>query len=340
MRAIRLVFKEKAVCETEDFIVGDKPGPGEILLQTVCSLVSPGTETNMFLGLHSALSNPDNAYVKYPFRPGYSSCCRVLAVGAGVENFREGDLVFNPQPHASHHLQATGSVVKAPPGLDPESVCYAKLMAISMNGVRVAKLALGEAVGVFGQGLVGLLAVVFAKMSGAYPLAAFDLCDRRLGISRALGADVAVNSSRQDPVVAVKDICPQGALDCAIEASGNAALIPVCAKLLGLGGRLILLGSPHRDVTMNFYSEIHGKQISIVGAHEAGAPRIEDHRFPWTMRRNMELALKLAAEGRIPLNQLGAHRVPFTAAQELYDGIGKRTPGMLGCFIQWDVKEN
>ena len=53
------------------------------------------------------------------------------------------------------------------------------------------------------------------------------------------------------------------------------------------------------------------------------------------MRRNMELALRLAADGRIPLDLFTTHRVPYADAQELYTRIGARERGMLGCVIQW-----
>ncbi len=335
MKAKRLLFVAKGKCEVEEFQIGERPGPGELLVENICSMVSPGTEMNLFLGLHSGFSDPSNKWAKYPMEPGYNSCGRVLAAGEGAEGFKPGDMVFGLYPHASHLLKGAGGFVKVPAGLDPESACYAKLMAISMNGARVASPKLGEAVGVFGQGLIGLFALAFAKMSGAYPLIAFDICDERLDISRRMGADASVNPLREAPADAVKRLCFKGELDCAIEASGFSAVIPDCVKLLGLGGRVVLLGSPHKDVSMNFYREVHCKQISVIGAHENGAAKHEEHRFPWTMRRNMELALKLAAEGRISLRGLTTHRASFAEAQSLYERIGAREKGMLGCLIQW-----
>jgi len=339
MDAKRLLFTAKAKCELASFELPQKPGQGELLLETLCSVVSPGTETNLFLGAHSGFDDPENKWTKYPMRPGYGSCCRVLEVGPGVEGFEKGMKVFCIEPHASTLLLPASKVFRAPDGLAPEEACFAKLMAISMNGVRVSAASLGESVGVFGQGLIGLFATAFAKMSGAFPLLAVDMNPKRLELSRLFGADETLNPLDEPCEEALKRLLKGKGLACAIEASGNSALIPECARSLAMGGRLILLGSPHRDISMNFYKEIHCKQISVTGAHEAGAPKTACHQAPWTMPANIELSLALAAKGALPLGSLITHRFKPEEAQEMYSRIGAREQGMLGVVIDWQASK-
>jgi NADPH:quinone reductase-like Zn-dependent oxidoreductase len=70
-----------------------EPGPGEVLIQTSKTLISTGTES-IALG---RLFEPDSHWARwvssYPFFPGYSMIGRVIAVGSGVENVKEGDRV-------------------------------------------------------------------------------------------------------------------------------------------------------------------------------------------------------------------------------------------------------
>ncbi len=337
MKAQRLLITAKGRCELADLELPERAGQGELLLETICSVVSPGTETNLFLGIHSGFDDPDNKWTKYPMRPGYGSCCRVLDVGSGVAGFERGMKVFCIEPHASAMLVQASRVFKVPESLPAEEACFAKLMAISMNGVRVSATGLGEAVGVFGQGLIGLFATAFAKMSGGFPVIAFDVNPRRLELSRAFGADEALNPLEEPCEESLKRLLNGKGLACALEASGNSSLIPECARSLAMGGRLILLGSPHRELTMNFYKEIHCKQISITGAHENCAPKVASHQFPWTMPANIELSIALAAKGALPLKRLATHRFEPSEAERMYTRIGAREPGMLGVLIDWEA---
>ena len=65
----------------EEFKV-EEPGEGELLVKTVCTAISPGTETAFLLGL-------PNTPKKYPIYPGYSNAGIVAEVGSRA-SFREG----------------------------------------------------------------------------------------------------------------------------------------------------------------------------------------------------------------------------------------------------------
>ena len=74
-----------------------------------------------------------------------------------------------------------------------EEAVFFNLGAIALQGVRKARIELGEATLVLGQGLIGLLAVQLSKLSGAIPVIAADLTDSRLERSKSMGADFALN---------------------------------------------------------------------------------------------------------------------------------------------------
>src|SRR5947199_2432056 len=76
------------------------PGRGEILVKTTRTLISTGTE-GIVLGRKFSPGTHWDAWVKYPFRPGYSHVGRVSAVGEDVAEFRIGDRVVTRAPHAS-----------------------------------------------------------------------------------------------------------------------------------------------------------------------------------------------------------------------------------------------
>ena len=74
------------------------PGPGQVLVETRRTLISTGTE---LICLHRRFEPGSHwdAWVKYPFSPGYSSAGVVREVGDGVEGLRPGDRVATRRPH-------------------------------------------------------------------------------------------------------------------------------------------------------------------------------------------------------------------------------------------------
>src|SRR5947209_12786827 len=99
---MRVCWPELGRAELVPFPV-PAPKPGEVLIRTEVTLISPGTERAFFLGL-------PNTDTRFPGYPGYSSVGRVIALGeAGArsgdaEPLGVGDRVATAAGHASHAL--------------------------------------------------------------------------------------------------------------------------------------------------------------------------------------------------------------------------------------------
>ena len=76
--------------------------------------------------------------------------------------------------------------------------------------LHTAKVGLGQSVAVFDAGGVGLSAIGAAAISGADPIIAVDLVDRKLQFAREFGATHGINASNTDPVDAIRAISPGG----------------------------------------------------------------------------------------------------------------------------------
>src|SRR5581483_564968 len=97
MKSTYIVFPEKEKVRVEEETVAP-PEPNEILCAAEKSLISIGTESYCLRGIFDPGTNWE-AWVKYPFRPGYSLAARVVAVGKDVQSIREGDRVAAWVPH-------------------------------------------------------------------------------------------------------------------------------------------------------------------------------------------------------------------------------------------------
>ncbi len=331
----RIVFPAKGQVVVEPFEV-PTPGPGQVLVRTVQTAVSAGTELSMLLG--------DLSNARFPAYPGYSSSGVVEAVGDGVEWPRVGDLVLSMGHHQTHVLldldpdrRGGPEYVEAiPAGVRPEHAAFAILGSVSLHGIRRAQLGIGESVAVFGQGIVGQFLVQLAKASGCFPVIGVDVVPERLQLARSLGADAVVDASREDPVGAIMRETGGRGAEAVFDATRTSRTLPTMMKAAAMGGKVLVVGSVVGQVEIDAFTELQLRELSIVGCFQPAAPTLPHHAFPWTQRRNRQAFLRLLATGGIHLDKLITHTVPYAAAPEIYRMIREGGTGWLGIVFTWD----
>jgi NADPH:quinone reductase-like Zn-dependent oxidoreductase len=85
----RIVFPNRGEVAIEPFELPE-PGPHQVLVRTVRTAISAGTELTRLLG-----ANPRDASQAFPASPGYSNVGVITAAGKRVEGFRVDDLVLS-----------------------------------------------------------------------------------------------------------------------------------------------------------------------------------------------------------------------------------------------------
>ena len=213
-----------------------RPGAGQVILRARRTLISPGTERAFYLGL-------DNTDAAYPLYPGYSFIGEVEACGAGVTTLRAGDRVASAAQHASHTVVDSSACHTLPDALSDEEAAFFNLLAIAMQGVRKARIELGESVVVLGAGIIGILALRLAQLSGGLPVIGVDLDADRLALARRVGADDVIPGSADLAAELDARLGDAGA-DVVIEATGAPQLVVTAFQLAADRGRVVLLGSP------------------------------------------------------------------------------------------------
>ena len=302
------------------------PGRGEVLVETVCTLISAGTE----LGTQEQGRTED-------FTPGYSNTGRIIAIGEGVEGYEVGDRVLSLGHHASHVTvsAAPQSLAKLPETVSFEDGTFGVLGSVSMHGVRKARIELGEFACITGMGLVGQLALQLASQTGAEVLVAVDLSDPRLEVAKASGATHTLNPSRCDLSAEVKSITGERGLAVTIEASGYPELLPIAFDMARIGGRIMALGSIwHRKIEVDFM-DFHLKELTLVGCHQPKCPTVATPAFPWTQQYNRRQILRMIERDEIDVSRLITHRVPYTEAGEAYRLLRDERDKSLGAVLTW-----
>lgn len=256
-------------------VVNDWPepsaGPGEVVVE----IAAVG-----LCGSDVAVSCGDWKAPRYPWLLGHEAYGRICALGEDVEGRDIGErVVIEPNfPCMSCEVCISGRTSLCPrrrvvamsePGLlceraavparfawhAPESVEAADLLctepaAVAHSAIRNSGIGPGDSAVVIGAGTQGLL-VCQQLMATGIPVSVVEPQHGRLEIAVEMGARPADN--RDAPALFV------------FETSGSESGLWQCLELVAGGGRVVLIGIPHADVTMPVPSIVR-RQLHLIGA--------------------------------------------------------------------------
>ena len=337
-------FTAPRTVELREEAVGS-PGPGEILVETIVSGISHGTEMLVYRGEvppGTTLDLPTLAgSFAFPIKYGYASVGRIVEVGDEVRTEAPGDVIFTLHPHQERFVlrQDGGTHWRLPDDLPPEFGVFAANVETALNILLDAPVRIGEDVVVFGQGIVGLLVGLLARRNGAGRVVVVDPFERRRAAALALGADAALAPSpdlRDDIVRALwsEGRGPRdGLADTVYEASGNPAALQAALDCVTDEGTVVVCSwYGAKPATLELGGRFHrGRsrfQSSQVGRiNPSLAPR-------WDGGRRMGVVRQLLRE--LPLDRLISHRVPFREAHRAYRLVDERPEETLQVILTYD----
>ncbi len=328
-----VVFTEprKVVIEQRDV---PSPEAGEALIRTELTLISIGTELAI-LSHDVAPGSKWDRMCKYPATSGYCSVGEIVDVGGDVDRGRIGERVQSYGPHAKYVRQPVEMARPVHRDVRSEHAVFATMAEIAMQGVRRPAVRIGESVVVYGVGILGQLAVRFARLCGARPVLAVDVSARRLALLPDDPAVVAVNAQEEDVAARVKEATRGRMADVVIELTGAAALIPEELALLRTQGRLAVVSGVRGKTEIDFHDLCTCPSYSIIGVHNGSHPPFATLDNPWTKNRDVELFLDLVADGDIDVAPLISHREAFSEAPRLYEMLLDDRTQAMGVILDW-----
>ncbi|MCC7492426.1 MAG: zinc-binding alcohol dehydrogenase [Fimbriimonadaceae bacterium] len=309
------------------------PGPQHVLIRTLVSGVSVGTEFALITGKLS--------WGPYPLCTGYQAVGVLEAVGAEVSGFEVGQLVYYRDSklmsipgetltpvagtHSSHAVVdplQTHGLARLPEGVDLAAASLYVMPAVGLNGVDMANPRMGQSVVCYGAGLIGLGVIAAAAHRGCQVIA-IDLDDARLAVARELGADIVINSAPADVEAAVNEHLPAGA-DVVFESTGIPALIDPAISLCRPRGTFVLQGNYGAEAISYHFLPAHGRRLTVYYPCDDGlAP----------CRRAV---LKNMAMGALKWDKVITHRVTAAESPALYQRILQgQAKDLIGAVIRW-----
>src|SRR3954464_5881737 len=170
-----------------------EPGRGDVVVRTLRSGVSRGTETLVFRG---GVPAGQRAAMRAPFQEGdfpgpvkYGSL-NVGAVQQGPPELR-GRTVFCLYPHQTSYVVPAGAVTVAPDDVPPPRVVLAGTVETAVNALWDAPALVGDRVAVVGAGMVGCCVARLLARFPAVEVTLVDVDASREEVAAALGAGFA-----------------------------------------------------------------------------------------------------------------------------------------------------
>jgi (R,R)-butanediol dehydrogenase/meso-butanediol dehydrogenase/diacetyl reductase len=228
--------------------------------------------------------------------PGHEPSGMVVAVGAGVAGFAEGDLVASgattPCGACPACRQGRGTIcaqisavgvhrngalaeyvvmpavtcrLLAPYGVSADVGALAQPLAIAVHAIGRGRLTVGEHALLIGAGGIGAFATYVASRSGARVTVA-DRHPERLTVATSLGADtaIAVPADANTADVVADSVTEQ--VDVVYEMTGTAAGMAAALEAVVDGGRIVAVGFQHQARELDLF-RLTLKELEIIGTN-------------------------------------------------------------------------
>jgi threonine dehydrogenase-like Zn-dependent dehydrogenase len=181
---------------------------------------------------------------------------------------------------------------------------YGALRRIGLSG--------RETIAIFGQGPVGLSTTQLAKAIGARVIA-LDMNEERLILAKELGADVTINTKKDDPVQAIKGLTHGEGAELTMDCSGNPDARLAAVRSTRTWGTVGLVGEGDK-LTVDVSTDLLRRQLTLVAS--------------WTFNTvGQAECARFIADRHIPVEKLFTHRYRLDQAAEAYHLFDTQSTG-------------
>ncbi len=318
-------------------------GPNDVVVRTVCSGVSIGTEFALVRGKLS--------WGPYPLATGYQATGIVEQTGSGISHFKTGDRVFvrgnksltlkdgtTVSPVSGAHasrivcdaspesLQAPGHV---PDGVDMGTAAMYVMPAVAMHGLDMAKPAAIETVAVYGAGQIGIGVIALASLRGCRVIA-IDINDRALELAQAMGAEHTINAGEEDWKEQFEALAPGGA-DTVFEATGLPQCVDIALSLVRTTGshqvegqgKFVFQGNYGEQPLSHSFLTPHAKNLRCFYPCDDG------------LLPNRKRIMHLLATDALKWGKVITHRLPCGEAPKTFEAINNGDPALVSVVFDW-----
>ena len=287
---------------------------------------------------------------RYPFIVGHECSGTVEKAGPSVRRLKPGDRVaVDPaivcgvcdqclagRPNTCRRLlylgtpgQLSGALCERivmpedncfllPPDLTLEEGVLIEPLTIAIHGLRLAGEPVPDTTAVLGSGPIGLSVLLAARAAGVRAVCVTDKIDGRVEVARKAGASWAGNPDREDVVVRMKNLVPDG-LDAVYVCCGDQSAFSQAVDLLKPGGRLLIIGIPAGDRISFDIHALRRKELSL--------QNVRRQRFC------VREAIDLIRNKQVDVRFMATHRFALEDARQAFELAAGYRDGVIRAII-------
>lgn len=305
---------------------------GEVLVRTIISAISPGTELLIYrhqvpkgMAADTTIAALEGKF-EHPFKYGYAAVGEVIQAGAEVDKSWLGKRVFAFNPHESHFVTHFQNLLLLPEEISPDQAVFLPNMETAVNFLMDGNPLIGERVAVYGQGIVGLLTTALLATFPLAELITFDTYESRRRVSLSLGASDAVDPSNVLDWHAISDF------DLIYELSGSPAALDQAIGISGFESRIVI-GSWYGEkrANLDLGGDFHRNRIQLISSQVSTLA--SQFRGRWSKSRRMDLAWQMLAE--IDPSRFITQRFDISQAGQAYHALDTNPQKSIQIVIEY-----
>lgn len=307
------------------------PESGEVLVRTQYSLMSIGTETTILHARYDTGTHFDDKFSFPQTKTGVQAIATIETVGAGVTEFKAGDLVFMRMAHTSHWTLPAQQCSPVPREVDCKSACWCGLAKTAFRAAYIAPFELGGNVLIIGAGPVGQMALRWAKLLGMQQIVVVDVAPVRLQLATRGGATNVFLGKLHETRDALLGCAQSNGFDVVVDTTGNAAVFSHALGIVATFGKLVLLGDTGYPSRQCLSSDMMTKGLTVVATHD------HHDRGGWTQRRIDALFYQVVREKKFALDGLITHEFAPVDCAQAYKLASDERDQAVGVLFDWTI---
>jgi S-(hydroxymethyl)glutathione dehydrogenase/alcohol dehydrogenase len=214
---------------------------------------------------------------------------------------------------AEYSVVPLSALAPLPEGLSFEESAVLGCAAFTAYGAAAkSEIVAGESMAIVATGGIGSSLIQVGRYLGASPIIAIDVNDDKLAAARELGADIVINSTREDVPARVRAATGSKGVSVAFEALGRPQTFELAVSFLREGGRMVAVGIAAGAATA---------AVPITPLVRRG--QVIMGSFGARTRRDLPKVVEMAASGGYDVARAVTRRYSLEEAGEAYAALDR-----------------
>lgn len=264
--------------------------------------------------------------LEYPRHIGHEISGEIVDIGIGCGAFKVGDRVaawVDGKGFANLVAVKEDRLFKMSDELKFEHAIL-EPVACTTNAVMRANIQMGDVVALIGTGFMGLIILQQLKLVGATKIIAIDIRTEMLELAKKLGADITINSTKENVNQIISDLTNGKGVDVSFEVGGVQGTLDMAAEICRMEGKLVIFGYHPGQRVIKDLGYWNWMAFNIINAH---------FRDLSTILHGSKIGMQLLNHKKINMNPLISHTLKLSDIEEAFELAKTKPKGFVKSVI-------